>query len=152
MKDKDKKQGLIVALCCSKQKHMAKSPVPSVFLKKDFGMEGDAHSGNTRRQVSLLSEESILKMKQAGAEISHGCFGENVVVKDFAMENLKVGDFLKIGETAVLEITQLGKECHAPCSISKKVGFCIMPAEGIFAKVNVSGIAKVSDSIRRMQP
>ncbi|MFA6378907.1 MAG: MOSC domain-containing protein [Candidatus Omnitrophota bacterium] len=147
MNIKKKNQGVIVALCISPQKHIAKHPVPSVFLKEDFGMEGDAHAGKTHRQVSLLSQESILKMKQDGVDVSSGCFGENIVVRHFALEKVKVGDRLKAGDTAVLEITQLGKECHNPCAIFKKVGYCIMPTQGVFARVVVSGKVKTQDPI-----
>ncbi len=150
MKNQTNRRGCVVALCISKQKHVAKTQVSSVYLKKNFGLEHDAHAGATHRQVSFLSDESILRMKKDGAIVSYGSFGENIVVKGFAWEELKVGDHLKIGAAAVVEVTQLGKECHAPCAISQQAGYCIMPVEGVFARVITSGVVKTMDPIARI--
>ena len=143
----NKIKGRVVALCTSQEKHVAKSSVERVFLKKDFGIEGDAHAGSGERQVSLLSRTSIEKMLKLGADLTHGAFGENMVVDGLDFKKISVGTRLLVGKTAVLEVVQIGKECHQPCSIYRAVGYCVMPEEGIFAKVLESGEAEVSDFI-----
>ncbi len=140
-------QGRIVALCLSKDKHVAKKSKEKVFLKKDFGIVGDAHGGSEKRQVSLLSKISIEKMKEDGADVTHGAFAENMIVEGIDFKNIFVGSRLRIGRTGLIEVTQIGKKCHNPCSIYDAVGYCIMPKEGVFAKVLESGEVEVFDSI-----
>jgi len=113
----------------------------------DWGIEGDAHAGRWHRQVSLLAVESIGRMKQIGAQVAPGDFGENITTEGIDLSSLQVGDSLTIGET-LLEITQLGKECHQRCAIYYSVGDCVMPREGIFARVVAGGIVHPGDTIK----
>lgn len=140
-------QGRIVALCLSKDKHVAKKSQEKVFLKKDFGIAGDAHGGSEKRQVSLLSKASIEKMKEDGADVVDGAFGENMVVEGIDFKNIFVGSRLCVGKTGLIEVTQIGKQCHSPCSIYDAVGYCIMPKEGVFAKVLEPGEVEALDPI-----
>ena len=123
-----------------------KHPVPSVRLVGDFGLEGDAHVGHWHRQVSLLSQEKIQEFNQRGAQVSFGDFGENLVVEGLDLSSLPLGSRLKSGD-AILEITQIGKQCHQECEIRKRTGDCIMPREGIFARVIHGGVILVGDPI-----
>ncbi|MDP8265009.1 MAG: MOSC domain-containing protein [Candidatus Aceula lacicola] len=143
----DYKQGCVIALCLSEKKHVVKSSIDKVFFKKDFGIVGDAHAGSGARQVSLLSKDSIEKMIKSGVDLIDGAFGENMVVDGLDFKKISIGTHLLIGKTVILEVVQIGKECHSPCSIYHSAGYCIMPEEGIFAKVLESGEAKVSDPI-----
>ncbi|MFN3821279.1 MAG: MOSC domain-containing protein [bacterium] len=115
-------------------------------MKENWGIIGDAHAGPGHRQVSLLSLESVEKMKKLGANVKPGSFAENITTKNFPIEELRVGDWIKIGE-GLLEITQIGKECHNRCAIYKLVGDCVMPREGIFGIVLKGGRVKVGDEI-----
>ncbi len=125
----------IVSLNVSTSKGEAKSPVTSVTLRPDHGVEGDAHAGAWHRQVSLLAVESIESMRAKGAtELVPGDFAENITTRGIDLAALPVGTRLIAGEVE-LEITQIGKKCHAKCNIFTKVGDCIMPREGVFAKV-----------------
>ena len=148
MPNKKIQKGIVLAFCVSKRKHTAKKAVESVFFKKDFGIKNDAHAGDTHRQVSILDDAAISKMKQKGVSLSQGSFGENIIMKGLNLKALKIADQIKIGPTAVLEVTQIGKDCHEPCAIFKKAGYCIMPSEGIFARVVSSGKAKALDPVR----
>jgi len=129
---------LIISLNVSDRKGISKKPVEKIRLRKNQGVEGDAHAGDWHRQVSLLAMEDIAAMNKSGAELVPGDFAENITTKGIALHSLPVGTCLKIGKT-VLEVTQIGKECHAGCAIRRKVGDCIMPRQGIFAKVIEEG-------------
>jgi len=139
--------GTVVAVCVSKRKGTPKSDVGSGFLEEGFGLKGDAHGGDWHRQVSLLSVEQIGKMKERGLEVGPGTFAENFTTKDFNLEAVKVGNRLRIGESVVIEVTQIGKECHTRCAIYHKVGECIMPEQGVFAVVVKGGEVKSGDAI-----
>ena len=141
-------QGKVKAISISTQKGIPKTNVKEAKLIKGYGIEGDIHSGKWHRQVSLLAFESIEKMKKEGfPNLRPGSFAENITTQFIYIHNVKEGTRIKIGEDAELEITQLGKECHSKCSINIDVGDCIMPREGIFAKVTIGGIIKVGDKI-----
>ncbi|MFH1653089.1 MAG: MOSC domain-containing protein [Pseudomonadota bacterium] len=131
----------VVNLCTSLKKGTTKSPVNEVTFIKDFGIEGDAHAGS-ERQVSLIASESIKKVVEKGITVAAGAFGENVITEGISLYTLPVGTRLKLGDVVELEITQIGKECHHPCHIAKTVGTCVMPIEGVFAKVVTGGVVK----------
>ncbi|MFZ0389190.1 MAG: MOSC domain-containing protein [Calditrichia bacterium] len=126
--------GRIVALSISRKKGTAKRNVNSVYLLEDWGMEGDAHAGKWHRQVSLLALESIQKMTAKGLIVRPGAFAENITTSGIDIYNLTIGEHLQIGD-CLLEITQIGKECHNRCAIYQRVGDCVMPREGVFARV-----------------
>lgn len=138
--------GTIKGICISHIRGIQKSEVAEADLKVDWGIVGDAHAGNWHRQVSLLSYEKIQEFKEKGAEIVPGAFGENLIVEGYDFRNLPVGSRLAIGE-AELEITQIGKECHNHCEIYKAMVDCIMPRDGVFAKVIKSGHITLGDTI-----
>jgi MOSC domain-containing protein YiiM len=124
----------ILSINVSLEKGTRKAPVPSALLRAGHGIEGDAHAGDWHRQVSLLAEEDIATMRGRGVEIGHGDFAENLTVSGLDVGTLPVGALLHVG-SALLEITQIGKECHAGCAISRIVGECVMPRRGVFARV-----------------
>ena len=140
-------KGRINAISVSKEKGTQKVNVSKAELKTDFGIIGDAHAGSTHRQVSLLAVESIEEMVAKGAKVSPGNFAENITTEGIDLLLLEVGSKLKLGESTELEITQFGKQCHSRCEIFKQVGDCIMPREGIFAKVIKPGRINVGDAI-----
>jgi cyclic pyranopterin phosphate synthase len=140
-------EGRINAISVSKNKGTQKVNVPKAELKADFGVVGDAHAGKWHRQVSLLAVESIEKMIAMGAEVSPGNFAENITTEGIDLLKLSIGSRLKLGESVELEVTQFGKECHGRCEIFEQVGDCIMPREGIFAKVTTPGQINVGDVI-----
>jgi cyclic pyranopterin phosphate synthase len=142
------KTGRIKAISVSKEKGIKKSNVQSVLLKEQFGIIGDAHSGNWHRQVSLLKSESIDRMKEKLPEIEPGMFAENITTEGIELEELKIGDKIKVGKDVMLEVSQIGKECHNPCNIYYSVGYCIMPKEGIFARVISGGRINVGEEIK----
>ena len=138
----------IVAINISEKKKTPKRSIPEGRLIENFGFEGDAHAGNWHRQVSLLGVESIEKAKNGPTDgLCHGVFAENITTEGITLYTLPVGTKLQIGEEALIEITQIGKECHDGCAIKELVGKCIMPREGIFAKVLKGGTVKPGDSI-----
>jgi MOSC domain-containing protein YiiM len=139
--------GRIKAISVSKEKGTKKANVPEAQLRADFGIIGDAHAANWHRQVSLLAVESIDKMTAKGAKVSPGDFAENITTEDIDLLKLSIGSKLKLGKGVELEITQFGKQCHSRCEIFNQVGDCIMPREGIFAKVTRPGSIKVGDVI-----
>lgn len=139
-------KGTVVSINVSAKRGERKTPVKSIYITEK-GLEGDAHAGNFHRQVSLLSEESIDKIRRKGIKIGYGDFAENLTVRDIDLSTLVVGQRIKIGKDVVLEITQIGKECHQGCAIKQQIGDCVMPREGIFAKVIVEGLVSVGDSI-----
>lgn len=141
--------GKIRALCRSERRGTAKTPADSVRLIAGYGLEGDAHAGSWHRQVSLLSADKIEAFRARGADVSPGSFGENIVADGFDFARLPVGTLLGSGD-AVLEITQIGKECHQHCAIYQSVGDCIMPREGVFARVLEGGTVHVGDELIRL--
>lgn len=140
--------GRIVAVSVSEEKGMKKRNVESAKLEKDFGIVGDAHAGAWHRQVSILAEESIKKMRSKVSDVKPGDFAENITTQGLDLLRLKVGDRLRMGADAILEISQIGKECHTRCRIYYEAGDCVMPKEGVFAKVLKGGIIKAGDRIR----
>ncbi|MFO7766814.1 MAG: MOSC domain-containing protein [Pelovirga sp.] len=128
----------IIAVCISAAKGERKTPVASVQLRENHGIVGDAHAGDWHRQVSLLAKESIDKMRTMGLDVDNGDFAENITTYGVNLPSLAIGTRLRIGET-LLEITQIGKECHTRCAIYHQAGDCVMPKEGIFAKVLSGG-------------
>ena len=144
-------KGIIKAVCISEKKGTEKHPVNEIVLKENFGIEGDAHAGKWHRQVSMLSFEKIEAFREKGADVDFGAFGENLVVEGFDLSKVPVGTKFQIGE-AILELTQIGKECHSHCAIYKVMGDCIMPREGIFAKVLRGGMISEGDEITVEKP
>ena len=140
-------RGKIRAISVSKQKGTQKVNVPEAELRADFGIIGDAHSGNWHRQISLLAVESIDRMVAKGAKVSPGDFAENITTEGIDLLKLSVGSKLKLGESTELEITQFGKKCHSRCEIFEQVGDCIMPREGVFARVTRAGAISVGGVI-----
>jgi len=141
--------GKVVAISISKKKGIPKTNVKSAKLIENFGIEGDVHAGNWHRQVSFLALESINKMREKGLpNLRPGAFAENITTEFLELPDLEIGTRMKIGKEAELEITQIGKECHSKCSIFYKVGDCVMPREGIFAKVVRGGEIFVGDEIK----
>jgi len=139
----------VVAVCTSKKKGTKKHPVPEITIKENFGVDGDAHADcTTHRQVSLLAMESINKMRGKGYDLQPGDFAENITTEGIELASLPVGTKIMPGEKVVLEMTQIGKECHAACAIRKQVGDCIMPQEGVFARVVHGGRVKAGDIIK----
>ena len=136
----------VIAVCLSEKKGIQKHEVPEIELVFGQGIAGDAHAGNWHRQVSLLSLEKIEAFRLRGADVDFGAFGENLVVEGFDLKALPIGTRFRIGE-AVLELTQIGKECHDHCPIYESVGDCIMPREGVFTRVITGGIVKPGDTI-----
>jgi MOSC domain-containing protein YiiM len=141
-------RGSVVAVCTSEEKHTQKKEAGEVLLTADYGIEGDAHAGFAHRQVSLLGEESIDTMRGKGVELPPGAFGENLVTRGLDLISLEVGQRLEIGDQVVLEVTQIGKECVDRCAIYYTVGDCVMPREGVFARVISGGRIKPGDEIR----
>ena len=138
----------VEAVCISEKKGIVKREQPRVTLKKNWGMDGDAHAGVWHRQVSLLAGESIDKVKEILPTLKNGAFAENIITRGLDLASLKIGDRLLLGGEIILEITQIGKECHnSGCAIKKATGDCIMPREGLFARVIHGGTAKAGDSI-----
>lgn len=143
--------GKVIAVCTSEKKGTAKAEVPAAALKEDWGIEGDAHAGRWHRQVSLLALEQIEAFKKRGAKVDYGAFGENVITEGLALRELPVGTRFRIGD-ALLELTQIGKECHDHCAIHKAMGECIMPREGVFARVIRGGEIHPGDQIKKYLP
>lgn len=138
--------GQIKAICISEKKGTQKYCIEQGKIKVNWGIEGDAHGGKWHRQISLLSYEKVEEFRNKGAEIDFGAFGENLVVEGFDFRNLPVGTRFKCNDV-VLEMTQIGKECHTHCQIYHKMGDCIMPREGVFAEVIEEGTIRVGDQI-----
>lgn len=142
----DGNKGTIRAICISEKKGTAKQETQAAALIHNYGIRGDAHAGNWHRQVSLLSYEKIVEFRKKGAEVSFGAFGENLVAEGIDFKSLPVGTRLGCG-AAVLELTQIGKECHGHCAIYGRMGDCIMPREGVFARVITGGVIHVGDEL-----
>lgn len=141
--------GEIRAICISEQRGTKKYEIAQAEFKEEWGIVGDAHAGQWHRQVSLLSLEKIDAFRSRGADIEYGAFGENLVVEGFDLAALPVGSRLQAGDV-LLEVTQIGKECHSHCEIYERMGECIMPKEGIFARVLHGGKIKKGDKIERV--
>jgi MOSC domain-containing protein YiiM len=140
-------KGEILAVCVSRAVGEKKTNVGRAMLIADHGLEGDAHAGSGHRQVSLLSLESIDKMRSRGFEPQYGDFAENLTVAGIELRSLPVGTLLRVGDAVELQVTQIGKECHAGCAIRQLVGDCVMPREGVFARVVSGGTVSAGDSI-----
>ena len=138
----------VVSVNISERKGTIKVPIDKGYFKENHGLEGDAHAGNWHRQVSLLAKESIDKMKAMGLnDLDMGDFAENITTEGIELFTLPIGTVLKVGDEVVLEISQIGKKCHEGCEIKKLTGDCIMPREGVFAKVLKGGFVKAGDEI-----
>lgn len=142
--------GVIRGICISAQRGTQKNPVLEAELIQDWGIAGDAHGGKWHRQVSLLSLERIEEFKARGAEVAPGAFGENLIVEGYDLKTVPVGTVFQTEGGCLLEVTQIGKQCHAHCEIYKMVGDCIMPREGIFAVVKKGGRIKVGDTLEQV--
>jgi MOSC domain-containing protein YiiM len=138
----------IVSIAVSKKKGTPKTPVEEAFLSKDHGLEGDAHAGPWHRQVSLLASESIEQANAQGLDVGFGDFAENIATIGIDWKTLPIGTRARLGEKVVIEITQIGKECHNRCAIYYKAGDCIMPREGVFARVLAEGRIKNGDPVK----
>ena len=138
----------VLAVCISEVRGISKHPVETIHLVPDHGIEGDAHAGHWHRQVSLLAQESVdtMQKKINGFTLKPGDFAENILTRGIDLKHLPIGTRLRVG-TADMEVTQIGKECHADCAIRQQVGDCVMPREGIFAKVVVEGDVTPGDEI-----
>ena len=140
--------GKVEAVCISEKKGTVKREKDKVTLKERWGIEGDAHAGEWHRQVSLLAAESIAGVKKQLPTLKNGAFAENIITSGVALSRLAIGDRLHIGEGVILEITQIGKECHnSGCAIKKLTGDCIMPREGVFSRVVRGGVVRPGDAI-----
>jgi MOSC domain-containing protein YiiM len=139
--------GRVLAVNISEKKGQKKHNVGKAYLDKNLGIGVDAHSGHGHRQIILLSWSSFEKMKSRGVEVSYGDFAENITVENLDVAHLPLGTRLQVGE-ALLEVTQIGKECHNQgCAIKKQSGTCVMPLEGVFARVLSSGWVETGDPI-----
>ena len=136
--------GVIKGICISERKGTQKHEIPEAVVITDWGLEGDAHAGKWHRQVSLLGFQQIEAFRARGANVQFGAFGENLIVDGFHFRTLPVGTRFRVGEV-LLEMTQIGKECHSHCEIYKVMGDCIMPREGVFAKVLNGGTIHKGD-------
>jgi MOSC domain-containing protein YiiM len=143
--------GTIVAVCTSKKKGTRKKNVGAGELKVDWGIIGDAHADDWHRQVSLLAMESIEKMRALGLNVGPGSFAENLTTQGVDLLALPIGSQVRVGDECILEITQHGKICHDRCAIYYQVGDCVMPREGIFAKVIKGGKVKVGDAVETLK-
>ena len=139
----------VVAVCKSEKQGTRKEAVAEGIFKKDHGLVGDAHADYLpNRHVSLLAIESIDKMRNRGLELSPGDFAENITTEGVDLASLPIGTRIFVGDEVVLEMTQIGKECHTACAIRRQVGDCIMPAEGVFAEVVEGGVVKPGDKLQ----
>lgn len=138
--------GNVIAVCVSEQKGTQKTNVGSARFIEDWGIEHDAHAGHWHRQVSLLSHDRVEEFRARGAQVDDGAFGENLVVSGFDFKSMPIGTRFRCNDV-VLELTQVGKECHAHCQIYKVMGDCIMPREGVFTRVLHGGTISVGDTL-----
>ena len=139
----------IFAVCRSERKGTRKEIIAEGMLREDYGLDGDAHADCcTHRQVSLLAIESINKILSLGFDVGSGDFAENLTTEGIDLMSLPVGTHISIGDEIILELTQIGKECHAGCAIYQQIGKCIMPKEGVFTKVIHGGQVKAGDIIK----
>lgn len=141
------KQGIVKGICISEKRGTKKKEIQEATFIKDFGIEQDAHAGKWHRQVSLLSYDKIEAFRSKGANVVFGDFGENVIIEGFDFRSLPVGTRFYCNDV-ILEMTQIGKECHSHCQIYQEMGDCIMPREGVFARVIQGGTMKVGDTVQ----
>ena len=140
--------GVVISVNISSKKGVRKKPVEEILLKADYGIEGDAHaSSEWHRQVSLLALESIKKMQKMGLEVKPGDFAENITTEGLDLVSLPLGTKLRLGNSVIGEVSQIGKECHTRCAIYYQAGDCIMPKEGIFIKVLDGGHVRAGDRV-----
>ncbi len=137
----------IVSIAVSKKKGERKTQVNKAELIKEHGLQGDAHAGTWHRQISFLSYENIEKAQKKGLDVTFGDFAENIATTGIDWKHIPIGTKVKLGETAIVEITQIGKKCHSKCAIYYQAGDCIMPREGVFARVLKSGAISCGDTI-----
>jgi len=138
----------VAAVCISDIKGIIKKPVPEIYVKINHGVVGDAHAGEWHRQVSLLASESVDKLRERMPNLDAGVFAENILTSGICLYELPIGTKMRVG-AALLEVTQIGKECHNDgCAIKRQTGDCVMPREGIFAEVLEEGAIKPGDEIR----
>ena len=140
-------KGKVLAVNVSEGKGTKKANIQSCRLLKDLGLEGDAHAGPWHRQVSLLANESIEKMRAKGLDVGYGDFAENITTQGVDLVGLPIGTMIRVGEAVLLRVTQIGKVCHDRCAIYYQVGDCVMPREGIFAEVVNEGKVRAGDEI-----
>ncbi len=140
----------IVSIAVSRKKGTRKTPVEEAFVSRDHGLEGDAHAGKWHRQVSFLASESIEKAREKGLDVTFGDFAENIATTGIDWKKLPVGSRIRLGNQVLVEITQIGKECHNKCAIYYKAGDCIMPREGVFGRVLEEGTIRCGDPIKIM--
>jgi MOSC domain-containing protein YiiM len=138
--------GSVIAVCISEKRGTQKKNIKEAVLIENFGIENDAHAGDWHRQVSLLSYDRVEEFRKKGADVDDGAFGENILVEGIDFKTLPVGTVFRCGDV-VLELTQVGKQCHSHCEIYHKVGDCIMPREGVFTKVIKGGKISVGDEL-----
>ena len=138
--------GRVLAVCASPRRGTPKRNVGSGHFLENWGIKGDAHAGNWHRQISLLSHDRIEEFCARGAAVEHGAFGENLVVEGIDFKSLSIGTRFRCGDV-VLELTQIGKECHSDCEIRRQTGDCIMPREGAFARVLRGGAISAGDEM-----
>ncbi|MCI9364207.1 MAG: MOSC domain-containing protein [Oscillospiraceae bacterium] len=139
-------EGKVIAVCISEKRGTQKKNIGKALFRENWGIENDAHAGDWHRQVSLLSYDKIQAFRARGAEVDDGAFGENLVVEGINFRSLPVGTLLECNGV-LLEMTQIGKECHSHCQIYQKMGECIMPTEGVFARVLIGGTISVGDQM-----
>ena len=138
----------VIAVCKSRKKGTKKEAIAEGLFKEDYGLVDDAHADSqTNRQVSLLAEESIAKMRNRGLDLCPGDFAENITTEGIDLPFLPIGAKISVGDEVILKVTQIGKECHAACAIRHQIGECIMPEEGVFARVVQGGLIKPGDQI-----
>jgi MOSC domain-containing protein YiiM len=138
--------GHVKAVCIGAEKGAVKVAVPHAKLCRASGLEGDAHAGTGHRQVSLLADESIARIRAVLPDLADGAFAENIVTAGFALAATRIGDRIRLGP-ALLEVTQIGKECHNDCAIRRATGDCIMPREGVFCRVLEGGVVAPGDPV-----
>lgn len=143
-------KGKVVAVSIGRRKGEKKTNVPDCRLIVEKGLENDAHAGNWHRQVSLLAMESIGRIKGKGLDVRPGDFAENITTQGLILWDMPIGTRLQIGKTAIVEVTQIGKECHSRCAIYHQVGDCVMPREGVFARVIKGGMIRPGDSVEQV--
>jgi MOSC domain-containing protein YiiM len=143
-------KGKVLAVNVSLNKGERKKAVPEATLRVEHGIEGDAHAGDWHRQVSLLAMESIAKMVALGLDVGEGDFAENITTEGMDLVSLPIGSRIALGDT-LLEVTQIGKECHTRCAIFYQAGDCVMPKEGIFARVITGGVIRPGDGIELVE-
>jgi MOSC domain-containing protein YiiM len=138
---------MVKAVCVSERKGEKKRPIESIDVRRDGGVAGDAHGDDLKRQVSLLADESVEKLRWALPGLAPGDFAENILTEGLVLCELPIGSLLRIGDGVLLEMTQIGKECHEGCAIRQQTGDCVMPREGVFAKVVDEGTIRPGDAI-----